>query len=337
MGAPVGTIGTDRVENGLGGSACCGEVRVEDATIGTVRRTHDLVANVVERTPGAAIGGIGDTRYELRLAPHRAHAHDVPELVPDDAAPVPRLTSAARHGDLLSISAPARVDVLPSLPRQALRRAATGAHLPQVSADRILPTGERDKGAIGRPGRSVLEGSEALRRQAPRRPVRQLHHPHPPHRLEGQPPPVGRGALPAGELHRERVVALLRLGVGELGNGALHLGREGDCRHHAARHVETPQLSALRQHDGTAIGAPRVAGEVAQHLGCLEHVLLHRIHQQSFVPRFEVAEPERRARAEGVPLPGDRSVGDATHEGKPLAVGRDLGGSHPAARGLQLL
>ncbi len=236
--APVAAVGAHRPQDRLGPARRRGQLRIEDASVGAVGRAHDLVADAVEGAVGVAVGTIRHAGDKLRIATCRAHPHEVPVLVPDQPAPVSRLPRPACQHDLAPIGAPRRLRVLPRLPRQPFGRAAAGRHLPEVPAHRILPAGEGDRRPVGGPGRRVLERDEARRREAARRPVRQVHHPDAPDRLEGHVPPVGRCALPARELDRERGVVGRGLRVGELGDRALDRRREGDRRHGTARDVD---------------------------------------------------------------------------------------------------
>ena len=211
------------------------------------------------------------------------------------------------------------------------------AHLPQVSADRVFPAREGDPLPSGDQAGAYSNGTKLARRQAPRRPVRHVHDPHASHGLEGHAPPVGRGALPAGEPHGERRRRSgLRLRVGQFGDGALARGAEKGMVVTAPLATSTPRsLTTLGEHDACARRRSRRSPESGAAPCPLRRCPARpdpRARRSS--SGLQVAQPERRAWAEGVPLPGDRAIGDAAHEGEPLAVGRDLRRPHAAARRL---
>jgi hypothetical protein len=334
MRASVAAIGSDGVQRALRGGPGAEELQVEDPSIGAVRRTNDLVADGVEGAPRARVAIVGHAGDELRLPARRntgtADAHHVPVLVPDDAAPVARFTGPARQHDLAAVGAPRRMDVFAGVTREPFGSPASRTHLPQVRAHRIVPAGEGEPLAIGAPRRGILERGERVGGHTLGRPLWQVHDPDAPHGLEGETLAIGRCAGPPRETHGEGRARVLHLEVGELRDRPLHARREWNRGDDTTGHVEPAELSALREVDRLAVPAPGVPGEGTQHLAPLEDVLLDRIHDEALVPGLEVAQPERRARAKGVPLPGDGAVGDAAHEGEPLAVGRDFRRPHAA-------
>ncbi len=107
---------------------------------------------------------------------------------------------------------------------------------------------------------------------------------------------------------------------------------EGNGRDLAAGYIQPPQLPSLRDHDRRAVGSPRVAGQHADRLHPLGHVLRDRVHDDPLGARLQVADPQRGAGAELVALPLDRGVGKAAREGDVATVRSDLGRKAATAR-----
>ena len=220
-----------------------------------------------------------------------------------------------RH-DALPVGRPHRMIVERGLGREALR---FGAPVRADFLDMTALIGPRDVGdplPVGRPRRHLLV--HAVGRQPPRRAPRQVHDVELVERAERQAPAVGRGARVADLLHEH--VARVHAGV-EPDQGPqvlVHLDREGDGRRLTRRHLDAPDLPAVRHDQRLRVGREgrarhQVAGEAR-----LLVVALHRVDEPALVARRQVAQPQARFRV----------VARRIHQ--PLAVRREHG-THGAA------
>ena len=201
----------------------------------------------------------------------------------------------------------------------------------------VVPGGVRDGGAVRREsGRQLVGGIVALD-QALGDAVGKGHPIEPPGGVEDRHGAVRRHRRPADHPGPEGIPRDVELRPGLLGDPPPDLGHEGDFLGGAARGVHPDDPTAPQQVDGGAVRAPRIPGEDALGLHPLGEVGLDGIGEQALGPGVEIAEEERGAGPEPVPLERDRATRDTPREGEPAPVGGGLRRDRATARSLVLL
>ena len=187
----------------------------------------------------------------------------------------------------------------------------------------VRPAGERDRSAVGRPGRRVLVSCERWWNEALRRSARQVHRPDRTHSLYDRALSVGRHMRPSQESGLEWLPIVQGHSlVGHLRDGPLDAYFKGNSDHLARRNVDALQLSALCDEDLAAFAIPRVARKVAGPIAAvLLQISLDRVHQQPLGAGLHVAQPQRGARPELLPLERNGARREAPAKGNLPAIG----------------
>ena len=310
-----------------------GLLREEEAALRAEGGGHDLPPG---HQRAAAVVGAERPGEELRFAAGGGEPREVVVEVLRPGAPPLGRPAAARHHDPGTVRRPHRVEVLAGSPADPGGGAARRRNRQQVSLG-VRPGDIGDRPAVGRERRREFVGLAAAGDQPLRRSPRQGHPVEPARGVEDRRAAVRGERRPAEHPRPERPGGDVQPRPRLLGDAAFHRGGERHFLDSAGGGVHPDDPPAPGGVEVAGVGGPGVAGQHPVGLHPLGGVGLDRVGEQPLGAGLQVAQEERGAGAEAVPLPGDRAARDPARERQVAAVRGGLRRDGAAARPLVLL